>query len=53
MVEAGLTAERPAVRLRRWAGILSAFFTAQGLVQLAGVAAGILLVRTLPVREFD
>jgi len=52
MVEAGLTAERPAVRLRRWAGILSAFFTAQGLVQLAGVAAGILLVRTLPVREF-
>lgn len=52
MVEAGLTVERPAVRLRRWAGILSAFFTAQGLVQLAGVAAGILLVRTLPVREF-
>jgi O-antigen/teichoic acid export membrane protein len=49
---AGLTAERPAVRLRRWAGILSAFFTAQGLVQLAGIAAGLLLVRTLPVREF-
>jgi O-antigen/teichoic acid export membrane protein len=52
MVEAGLTAERPAARLRRWAGILSAFFTAQGLVQLAGIAAGILLVRTLPLREF-
>lgn len=52
MVEAGLTAERPGRRLRRWAGILSAFFTAQGLVQLAGIAAGILLVRTLPVREF-
>lgn len=49
---AGLTAERPGVRLRRWAGILSAFFTAQGLVQLAGIAAGLLLVRTLPVREF-
>jgi len=49
---AGLTAERPAVRLRRWAGILSAFFTAQGLVQLAGIAAGLLLVRTLPVHEF-
>jgi O-antigen/teichoic acid export membrane protein len=52
MVEAGLSVERPSVRLRRWAGILSAFFTAQGLVQLAGVTAGILLVRTLPVREF-
>lgn len=51
MVE-GLTVERPAVRLRRWAGILSAFFTAQGLVQLAGIAAGLLLVRTLPVHEF-
>jgi O-antigen/teichoic acid export membrane protein len=49
---AGLTAVRPETRLRRWAGILSAFFTAQGLVQLAGIAAGILLVRTLPVREF-
>ena len=51
MVEAGLTVERPGARLRRWAGILSAFFTAQGLVQLAGIAAGLLLVRTLPVRE--
>ncbi|HKH43084.1 MAG TPA: hypothetical protein VKM72_00285 [Thermoanaerobaculia bacterium] len=49
---AGPTAERPALRLRRWAGILSAFFTTQGLVQLAGIAAGLLLVRTLPVREF-
>ncbi len=52
MVEAGLIAERPRARLRRWAGILSAFFTAQGLVQLAGIAAGLFLVRTLPVREF-
>ncbi len=49
---AGLTVEHPRVRLRRWVGILSAFFTAQGLVQLAGIAAGLLLVRTLPVREF-
>ncbi|HBL25848.1 MAG TPA: hypothetical protein DD490_03330, partial [Acidobacteria bacterium] len=39
-------------RLRQWVGILSAFFTAQGLIQLAGIAAGLLLVRTLPVREF-
>jgi len=52
MVEAGLTAEHPRERLRRWAGILSAFFTAQGLVQLAGIAAGILLIRTLPIHEF-
>jgi O-antigen/teichoic acid export membrane protein len=42
----------PGGQIRRWAGILTAFFTAQGLVQLAGVAAGLLLVRTLPVREF-
>jgi len=48
----GSAAERPVARLRRWAGILSAFFTAQGLVQLTGLAAGLLLVRTLPVREF-
>jgi O-antigen/teichoic acid export membrane protein len=52
MVEAGLTAELPRRRLRRWAGILSAFFTTQGVVQLAGIAAGLLLVRTLPVHEF-
>lgn len=52
MVEAGLTVERSGARLRRWAGILSAFFTAQGLVQLTGIAAGLLLVRTLPVHEF-
>lgn len=40
------------VRLRRWAGILSAYFTAQTLTQLAGIVAGLLLVRTMPVREF-
>lgn len=51
MVEAGLTAERPGTRLRRWAGILVAFFTAQGLVQLVGLVSGLLLVRALPVRE--
>jgi O-antigen/teichoic acid export membrane protein len=44
--------EPTAVRLRRWAGILSAYFTAQSLTQLAGIAAGLLLVRTMPVREF-
>jgi O-antigen/teichoic acid export membrane protein len=32
--------------------ILSAYFTAQTLTQLAGIAAGILLIRFLPVREF-
>lgn len=53
MVEAGpLTLEPPAARLRRWAGIFSAYFTAQGLVQVAGLAAGLLLVRYMPVREF-
>lgn len=52
MVAGPLTVEPTAVRLRRWAGILSAYFTAQSLTQLAGIAAGLLLVRTMPVREF-
>jgi O-antigen/teichoic acid export membrane protein len=38
--------------LRRWTGILSAYFTAQTLTQLAGLAAGILLVRFMPVQQF-
>jgi O-antigen/teichoic acid export membrane protein len=38
--------------LRRWIGILSAYFTAQTLTQLAGLAAGLLLVRFMPVRQF-
>ncbi len=44
---------RPALaRLREWSGILSAYFTAQTLTQLAGVLAGLLLVRYLPVQQF-
>ncbi|HEX4498309.1 MAG TPA: hypothetical protein VIE43_21710 [Thermoanaerobaculia bacterium] len=39
-------------RARRWAKILAAYFTAQTLTQLLGIAAGLLLVRSLPVREF-
>jgi O-antigen/teichoic acid export membrane protein len=39
-------------RAGRWAKILSAYFTAQTLTQLAGIAAGLLLIRFLPVREF-
>jgi O-antigen/teichoic acid export membrane protein len=43
----------PAVaRLRQWTGILSAYFGAQALTQVAGIGAGLLLVRFLPVREF-
>ena len=38
--------------LRRWIGILSAYFTAQTMTQLAGLAAGLLLVRFMPVRQF-
>jgi O-antigen/teichoic acid export membrane protein len=38
--------------LRRWIGILSAYFTAQTLTQLAGLAAGLLLVRFMPVQQF-
>lgn len=47
----GTAAPLPA-RLRAWAGVLSAYFTAQTLTQLAGLAAGLLLIRFLPVREF-
>ena len=39
-------------RLRRWAGILSAYFSAQTLTQLLGIAAGLLFVNSMPVREF-
>lgn len=39
-------------RLRPWLGIFSAYFSAQGMVQLLGVTAGLLLVRNMPVREF-
>jgi O-antigen/teichoic acid export membrane protein len=38
--------------LRRWVGILSAYFTAQTLTQLLGIAAGLLLINVLPVTEF-
>jgi O-antigen/teichoic acid export membrane protein len=40
------------VRIRRWVGIFSAYFTAQTLIQLLGMAAGLLLIRFMPVREF-
>jgi O-antigen/teichoic acid export membrane protein len=39
-------------RLERWAKVLSAYFSAQLLTQLLGLSAGLLLVRTMPVREF-
>ena len=38
--------------LRRWIGILSAYFTTQTLTQLLGIAAGLLLINVLPVAEF-
>jgi O-antigen/teichoic acid export membrane protein len=37
---------------KRWAKVLSAFFTAQVLTQLLGLCAGLVLVRTMPVHEF-
>lgn len=39
-------------RVTSWAKILSAYFTAQTLTQLAGIAAGLLFVNFMPVREF-
>lgn len=44
--------QRLARRGRQWTGILSAFFTAQSLSQLAGLGAGLLLVNFLAVREY-
>jgi O-antigen/teichoic acid export membrane protein len=39
-------------RLVRWVKILSAYFTAQTLTQLLGIASGLLFVNFMPVREF-
>jgi O-antigen/teichoic acid export membrane protein len=39
-------------RLRRWVRILAAYFSTQTLTQLAGIAAGLLLINFMPVREF-
>jgi O-antigen/teichoic acid export membrane protein len=41
-----------AERLRTWLGIFSAYFSTQGAVQLLGIAAGLVLIRVLPLREF-
>jgi O-antigen/teichoic acid export membrane protein len=38
--------------VRRWIGIFSAYFSTQSLVQLLGIATGLLFIRTMPVREF-
>jgi O-antigen/teichoic acid export membrane protein len=50
--EPGPETRTPARALRSWIGILSAYFTAQSLTQLAGLAAGLLLVRFMPVQQF-
>src|SRR6185295_8699941 len=39
-------------RVRRWTRILSAYFSTQTVVQLTGIAAGLLFVNFMPVREF-
>jgi len=39
-------------RFRTWAKLLSAYFSTQTLVQLAGIAAGLLFVRFMPLGEF-
>lgn len=38
--------------LRRWAGILSVYFTSQTVTQLLGIATGLLFVNFMPVREY-
>jgi O-antigen/teichoic acid export membrane protein len=50
-----VAAEAPPLRqdrLRRWTKILSAYFTTQTLIQLLGIASGLLFVNFMPVREF-
>ncbi|HEV8241706.1 MAG TPA: hypothetical protein VGS57_20245 [Thermoanaerobaculia bacterium] len=52
---AGETPAPPAarrLRTRRWAGILSAYFSTQTVAQLLGIAAGLLFVRNMPMHEF-
>jgi O-antigen/teichoic acid export membrane protein len=39
-------------RARRWIGILSAYFSTQTVLQILGFATGVLLIRSMPVREF-
>jgi O-antigen/teichoic acid export membrane protein len=39
-------------RIQRWIGIFSAYFTAQTLIQLLGIAAGLLLIRFMTVPQF-
>jgi O-antigen/teichoic acid export membrane protein len=40
------------LRVRTWTKVLSTYFTFQTLTQLAGIAAGLLFVNFMPVREF-
>ena len=47
-----LATSPPQGRLLRWTKILSAYFTAQTLTQLLGIAAGLLFVNFMPVREY-
>lgn len=39
-------------RVEEWAPVFLAYFSSQTLVQLLGIAAGLILVNTMPVREF-
>ena len=41
-----------AAKAREWLLLLSSYFTTQTLVQLTGIAAGLLFVNFLPVRQF-
>jgi O-antigen/teichoic acid export membrane protein len=51
--EAGFVPARPIRdRVATWSRILSAYFTSQTLTQFAGLAAGLLFVNFMPVREF-
>jgi O-antigen/teichoic acid export membrane protein len=51
-VAAPLPLPRPGSRLHRWAKILSAYFSTQTATQLAGIGAGLIFIRVLPLREF-
>ncbi len=39
-------------RLRTWIGIFSAYFSTQTVAQLLGILAGLVFIRTMPLREY-
>jgi hypothetical protein len=52
LLAARMSPRVPSGLLRRWAGLLTAYFTTQTLTQLTSIGAGLLFINFMPVREF-